>query len=83
MFESVEEFVEATCGDLVTAWSENVGEHPSLHIEVNGIRSVEPHQGDSACSVRDRLRRDYPGAGEPIEATLPNGTQAWRLLSPR
>jgi hypothetical protein len=82
-FESVEEFVEATCGDLVTAWSENVGEHPSLHIEVNGIRSVEPHQGDSACSVRDRLRRDYPGAGEPIEATLPNGTQAWRLLSPR
>lgn len=82
-FKSVEEFVASTCGDLVIAWSENVGEHSGLHIEVNGIRSVEPHHGDSACSVRDRLRRDYPGAGEPIEATLPNGTQAWRLFSPR
>lgn len=81
-FESVEDFVQATCGDLVIAWCENLGEHPGLYMEVNGIRSMEPRHGDSDPSLRDRLREDYPGAVEPIEVTLPNGTKAWRLLSP-
>lgn len=82
-FASVEEFVATTCGDVVTAWFENVGEDPGLHLEVNGLRAVERHQGNSTVSVRDRLRRDYPGAEEPTEATLPNGTRTWRLFNPR
>jgi hypothetical protein len=82
-FKSVEKFVAATCGDLVTAWCENAGDHPGLHLEVNGVRSAEPHPGDAICSARRRLRTDYPGAADPVEVTLPSGTQAWRLFRPR
>ncbi|MEA5456974.1 SIR2 family protein [Sinomonas sp. JGH33] len=69
-FKSVADFVDATCGDLVTGWCENDGEDPGLYRDVNGEKSKEPlPDGGLKTGLAEWLRRDYPDAS-PREITL-------------
>lgn len=85
-YRGVPEFVEATCGDVVTTWYQNTAEHRAIFTEVNCDITEEalPTTGDDfAPLVKDGLLAAFPKIDHVTDVPLHDHLQGRRGFNPK